>query len=96
MVLTSSLLILASQNFSSSLQHINEYSYCQQYYGTFDRSFDCSKAVDLLEKGTTEVSFSINSGTGPHTLPLSKSYGQSLYQVSRHLSTMLINHQVHV
>lgn len=79
MNLTSSLLALAGQNLSSTpLQDIGGYSYCQEFYGLFPKSRDCVKAIGLLEKGSTEVSFAVHSGIGPHALPLSKTYGQSL------------------
>lgn len=82
MNLTSSLLALASQNLSStSLQDVRGYSYCQEFYGLFPKSRDCVKAIDLLEKGTTEIPFAVHTGIGPHALPLSKSYGTCMVQV---------------
>lgn len=81
MNLTSSLLALASQNLSSTLQDIGGYSYCQEYYGLFPNSRDCVKAIALLEKGNTYVSYAVHSGIGPHALPLSKSYGTCMIQV---------------
>ncbi|KAL9132388.1 MAG: hypothetical protein Q9175_006438 [Cornicularia normoerica] len=82
MNLTSSLLALASQNFSStSLQEIGGYSYCQEFYGLFPKSRDCVKAIGLLEKGTTEFSYAVHNGIGPHALPLSKKYGTCMVQI---------------
>lgn len=78
MNLTSSLLHLAGQNLSSTLQDIAGYSHCQEFYGLFPESRDCVKAIGFLEKGTSYVSYAVNSGIGPHALPLSKSFGQSL------------------
>ena len=78
MNLTSSLLALAGQNLSSTLQDIGGYSYCQEFYGRFPNSRDCVGAIDLLEKGSTEVSYEVHSGIGAHALPLSKIYGQPL------------------
>lgn len=83
MNLTSSLLALAGQNLSSTpLQDIGGYSYCQEFYGLFPNSRDCVKATGLLEKGTSEVSYAVHSGLGPHALPLSKRYGQFLWRSS--------------
>ena len=76
MNLTSSLLALAGQNFSSSLQDFVGYSYCQGYYGALPNRRDCVKAMDLLEKGTADVTYAVHTGIGPHALPMSKSYGQ--------------------
>ena len=78
MNLNSSLLALAGQNLSSILHEIGGYSYCQEYYGKFQDSRDCVRAIDLLEKGSSEVSYAVHDGIGPHALPLSKKYGQSL------------------
>lgn len=77
MHLTSSLLALASQNLSSGLQ-VSGYSYCSRFYGSFEKNRDCSKAVDLLDKGAIDVEYSVHGGIGSHALPFSKSYGQSL------------------
>ena len=78
MNLTSSLLALAGQNFSSILHEIGGYSYCQEFYGKFETGRDCVRAIGLLEKGSTEVLYTVHDGIGPHALPLSKKYGQSL------------------
>ena len=78
MNLTTSLLALASQNLSSTpLQDIPGYSYCQEFYGKFPKSRDCVRAVGLLEKGASEVEYTVHTGHPPHSLPLSKSYGRS-------------------
>lgn len=82
MNLTSSILALASQNLSSThLQDIGGYSYCQEFYGLFPKSRDCVKATGLLEKGTSEFSYAVHSGIGPHALPLTKRYGTCMIQV---------------
>ena len=82
MNLTTSLLTLASHNLTSSLQDLSGYSYCHRFYGSFSGNRDCSNAIDLLEKGASEVSYAVNSGVGSHALPLSKKYGQSLQPTS--------------
>ncbi|KAM0805562.1 hypothetical protein BDR22DRAFT_884552 [Usnea florida] len=82
MNLTTSLLALTSQNLSSTpLQDIAGYSFCQAFYGKFSRSSDCVRAVGLLEKGASEVAYSVHSGHPPHSLPLSKSFGDCMVQV---------------
>lgn len=96
MNLISSPLTLASHNLSSSLQDLAGYSYCQAFYGSFPQPGDCVHAIDLLEKGTDDVSYDVHNGVGPHALPLSKSYGQSRYQASCQSQKKLSTLQVHV
>ena len=97
MNLTTSLLPLASQNLSSiPLQDTFGYSYCHEFYGKFPKSGDCVSAVGLLEKGASEVEFSVHSGHAPHSLPLSKSYGESPCRAFRALPNVLICFQVNV
>ena len=90
MNLTTSLLALASQNLSSTpLQDIPGYSHCQEFYGKFPRSRDCFRAVGLLEKGASEVEYSVHSGHPPHSLPLSKNFGESPHRAFRALLNVL-------
>ena len=88
MNLTTSLLALASQNLSFSLQDVVGYTYCQDFYGHFPKNRDCVKAIRLLESGAADTSYAVHTGIGPHALPLSKSYGQSL----RHASATIDRH----
>ena len=77
MNLTTSLLALAGQNLSSTLQAPGGYVFCSEFYGSYYKRKDCIKAINLLEKGTTEIPYAVQGDIGPHALPLSKSYGQS-------------------